>query len=337
MSDMAHVATDDVSLHEEEEDRSPPQTAAAAGGGGSNDEGGDGRRVVSIKISKGYLIGRWALAIVGVIVFFLVEYVVPPVCRPFEWSDPALNQKAIPSIFPTWSLVVMCLIPILTALLVSLVAPAMPKLKWWELESTLYAGVLGAMFTLMMTNFSKVYAGRLRPDWVDRLNAAGYNATYPNPATTDYCAISDRDVVEGRLSFPSGHASFAFTIFTTTSLILLNRLRVFNQPRLAAPYFLLGFLPLVFGFAVALSRLRDNHHHHADVAMGIIIGFGSALVGFRLVFVHCPDRLLYIPLLLKISSARRTTMRGSLEGRDNLVEEGELPSLVGDDDPLVVV
>ena len=79
---------------------------------------------------------------------------------------------------------------------------------------------------------------------------------------------------EIRLSFPSGHASFAFQSATFTILFLQSKLasspvELGNQ-RLWVPF--VQIVVLTMATFTAVSRVMDYKHHPTDVLAGSIIG-----------------------------------------------------------------
>lgn len=155
-----------------------------------------------------------------------------------------------------------------------------PLYPW--LRTHLWA--VGLQFCIMAV--LKVYAGRLRPDYLDRLKAAGYVESmpqHPNPQTNPefYCQLMDKfpDLREGRLSFPSGHSSTSFAVFVVLSCFCVAYLRPFAR-QASFTRLVICFCPLIVPTLCAVSRTRDNKHHFADIVAGSLIGIFSALVAF---------------------------------------------------------
>lgn len=146
----------------------------------------------------------------------------------------------------------------------------------------------GLAFSVM--NALKLYTGRLRPDYLARLAVHGFTADVPglpNPHTDPqfYCDLMAKypSLREGRLSFPSGHSSISFSIFTITALFFMAHLRPFARQG-SLTRLLLGLTPLLVPAFCAISRTRDNKHHFADILSGSLIGIASALLVWGVTF-----------------------------------------------------
>ena len=124
----------------------------------------------------------------------------------------------------------------------------------------------------------KRYCGFLRPNY---LEGCGWSPSEQR-CTQEY--------LEGRVSFPSGHASSSAAGATVLTLFVLRLLdRWASQAsrsnidewaervlRCAAP------LPAAVVGWVAASRVHDHWHHPADVAAGALLGVACAALVFRL-------------------------------------------------------
>ncbi|CAG9572844.1 phosphatidic acid phosphatase protein-like protein [Leishmania major strain Friedlin] len=132
----------------------------------------------------------------------------------------------------------------------------------------------------------KVYAGRLRPDYLSRLKSAGYSSSMshlPDPQTNPdyYCALMDAHpaLKEGRLSFPSGHSSTSFAVCTVVCLFFIAHLRPFAR-HASFTRLIICLLPISVSLMCAVSRTRDNKHHFSDIIAGSLIGVVSAFLSF---------------------------------------------------------
>lgn len=105
-------------------------------------------------------------------------------------------------------------------------------------------------------SYIKVLVGRPRPDFIDRC--------IPNDIKNNQinCTGDKSMEMEGRKSFPSGHASFAFCSMMFLSLYLAGKLQVFVQKKKVESWkFVICVLPLLLAATIAISRTCDYHHH----------------------------------------------------------------------------
>lgn len=141
-----------------------------------------------------------------------------------------------------------------------------------HLAYTLSLGLSG-----VTTNLMKICVGRPRPDFFFRC--------FPNGlGNFEMSCTGDKDVIlEGRKSFPSGHASLAFASFTVTSFYLLAKLRALNSVsgRIRTHRTLLGIIPIVVALLIAISRTCDYHHHWQDVSVGALIGLVAGTFSYH--------------------------------------------------------
>jgi diacylglycerol diphosphate phosphatase/phosphatidate phosphatase len=133
---------------------------------------------------------------------------------------------------------------------------------------------------MFLTNSVKLYVGYLRPVFFDVCEPDG-----------DYEECTSGEDREGRLSFPSGHASYSFCGLLLLSLYLerrfgVSRLRLWmHDPssgqivmghkgplRLARVVSILCYSPMVLAGFIAASRVVDNKHFPADVVGGAVLG-----------------------------------------------------------------
>lgn len=190
-------------------------------------------------------------------------------------------------------------------------------------------GLLGAIaLTLMLTEATKNYVGRPRPDFYYRCFPDGVlkmiDDTHPD------CS-QGRGVNDGRKSFFSGHASLSAAGLTYLTFFLALLLRTYHAWRretlkgsllplnllessverapfvvvlLEAPLLTLvvSLLPSLGAMFVAASRVRDYRHHTSDVVVGYAVGLVVSYLCFRLYF---PPPLDLIP---------STTERGASSG-----------------------
>jgi phosphatidate phosphatase len=146
------------------------------------------------------------------------------------------------------------------------------------------------MVTHILTIIGKITAGRLRPHFLDvcEPNYASFNCTdeWGLPLYVQHftCLGDSGLVAEARLSWPSGHSSFAafFSVFLAVYISSL--------PVVPFRTVLLTFLSFMILLLIGLSRISDNKHHATDVLSGWILGGGVA-AGISYVFWE----VLYVP------------------------------------------
>eukprot|EP00796_Vickermania_ingenoplastis_P012368 gene12368-8494_t len=164
----------------------------------------------------------------------------------------------------------------------------------------LTALIWSVVMTLFTTEVLKNYAGRLRPDYLARLRMFGYTREtilpdgkpVPDPRQDPqfYCELGhsvSHVLLEGRLSFPSGHSSISMCVSTILTLFLMAHLRPFA---FRGSFFrlVLSLSPMWLGLLCSVSRTRDNWHNFSDILAGAIIGVACALLGYALCFRQAP-------------------------------------------------
>lgn len=161
---------------------------------------------------------------------------------------------------------------------------AMPMMMW----------AIG--LTEMVTNPTKNYVGRLRPQFY---SCCGWDEA-TQACTWDPSRMPDPHFSppDSRHSFPSEHSSLAMC---GGLLLSFYAFRVLPSPRPAAGLcrtvdvaqhalhvFLcrlltpLALTPMAFAVWVGASRVHDNWHHPSDVATGLVLGGGCAAIA-----CHC--------------------------------------------------
>lgn len=185
-------------------------------------------------------------------------------------------------------------------------------------HNTLCIYMIGFGITCIVTGSIKRYCGVLRPNFYD---ACGFSET------TLQCTGDASEEEKFRRSFPSGHASLAFCGMTLLAMYLRQtfanpmlhkqeqekqeasmsaRKRQINLQRsLVSPSKLqqkkslmrlkgiLCYVPLMYAFFVASSRVADDYHFPADIVAGSIIGVGCATFTHELWY---PSNNLHVPI-----------------------------------------
>ncbi|XP_063911837.1 phospholipid phosphatase 5-like isoform X3 [Zophobas morio] len=121
---------------------------------------------------------------------------------------------------------------------------------------------LSYCLTALITAYIKVLTGRPRPDF--------YYRCFPQGSGNDYtlCTGKREICMDGRKSFPSGHASLAFA---------------YNR-RGESWQLCLCLVPILSAAAIAISRTCDYHHHYEDVVAGSLMGSVISYMCYKLYF-----------------------------------------------------
>lgn len=207
---------------------------------------------------------------------------VKPYCRSFDFADSRIKYpRVVPETFPTYSVII-------AVMLVVLFYIVGEYLIWrrqgrYAVLRSINKWVLVQFFSISLsfciTCLCKVYAGRLRPDFLQRLADEGITEkTIESFSTEQVCAAAR----QGRLSFPSGHSSTAFAGFVPLTFYLLGVTKVFWSGLLYMAF--LCLLPLAFPIFVAISRTRDNYHNFDDILAGAAIGTFTGILSVFIFF-----------------------------------------------------
>jgi len=239
-----------------------------------------------------FLLDVTILVIVGSPIL-IVKYLATPTVLGFFCSDESIRHPYYDSTISTAVNMTVSYGLNIILILVNCVAGGLQKpggsLKeaamnmWKELRIFL----LGVFAAQMVTGVIKQYAGRLRPHFIEVCSPSPeltedmcgsfispiYVTNYTCPGNADRfdndLEEMKKRVREGRLSFPSGHASLA--CFGAVFAILYIQLRFVRQ--LAhLPRALLQLLPFLYAFFCCVSRVTDNKHHVTDVLAGACLG-----------------------------------------------------------------
>jgi membrane-associated phospholipid phosphatase len=122
---------------------------------------------------------------------------------------------------------------------------------------------VGHAYNYSMCETLKVAGGRLRPDFIARMKMNG-----------GWNDMSNSDVLDGHLSWPSGHSSMAAIGATVFTLYLAGKLGAFQASGGHTWKVLLCFVTQWICWAVMVSRTWDNRHNFSDILTGYLLGLG---------------------------------------------------------------
>jgi membrane-associated phospholipid phosphatase len=150
------------------------------------------------------------------------------------------------------------------------------------------------VLVLALTEATKPYASRLRPDFLYRCNPTNAKNVKNATALIGYeaaCGQKDEDKLkDGRLSFPSGHSSNSMSVCWFTTLYLVYSLywregsaylfglhkrrgccMRFCMEVCNALFYLWSIGLLALSWFVGVSRYHDNRHHISDIVGGFFL------------------------------------------------------------------
>ena len=156
------------------------------------------------------------------------------------------------------------------------------QLPSWLLPSTQLMGLLliGSMANSILTDIGKAVIGWPRPYFLAACqpNVTSQACSSSKMFITDFSCttnITQEELEDSFMSFPSAHASFAAYVAFFLVLYLQARLANFEQTKLLRPF--LQLLLISVYWWSALTRVSDFVHHPADVLAGLILGTLVAL------------------------------------------------------------
>jgi membrane-associated phospholipid phosphatase len=210
----------------------------------------------------------WILMVIILIAGISVHEVSKPYRMPIpQGAEGVVSYPLKSSSVSTTSLAIFALVPFFA--IYSLFA--IIRKDKWEFHHGFLCQFSALSLNLLVTDSLKFFAGRLRPHFLSVCPDQGMSA----------------ECIEARLSFPSGHSSFAFCAMTLVSLYLAGKLRLYSN-RLTSLWKLVAcvYIPQVSAAFLAISRTRDFHHNFADIVAGSAIG---VLVAQSVYFLFFPS------------------------------------------------
>lgn len=204
------------------------------------------------------------------------------------WArDPTINKREEVQQVSMFSLISVGVgAPVITNLFINYVLPKFRRVRIipYDTRDFLLTLVQSTSMATLLTQFMKNMTGRFRPCFHDMCK---WNYAVVWDGVTNLCQSASGEK-EGRKSFPSGHASFAFATMLVLTLYLLGRSSlncenrsetILRGGRKSLKLFLC-FVPTFLAAWVAITRTIDNWHHYADILAGSIIGAVSACLSY---------------------------------------------------------
>ncbi|KAG7401832.1 hypothetical protein PHYBOEH_010295 [Phytophthora boehmeriae] len=205
------------------------------------------------------------------------------------WArDPTINNKEHTQQVPMAALVGIGVgMPIIINLIVNYALPKFRPVRIIQHDTRdfLLTIVMSTSMATLLTQFVKNMTGRFRPCFYDMCK---WNYDVIWDGVTNLCTSASGEK-EGRKSFPSGHASFAWSTMLVLTLYLLGRSTLNCQNRGESATrggrktleLFVCFIPSFLAAWVAVTRSIDNWHHYADILAGSIIGAASACLSYN--------------------------------------------------------
>ncbi|KAE9070041.1 hypothetical protein PF010_g26439 [Phytophthora fragariae] len=205
------------------------------------------------------------------------------------WSlDPSLNEEKLREHVPMWGLMTFGIgLPVGTNLMVNFILPRFSQVRViaHDTRDFLLSFIQSMAIAEFFTQFTKNITGRFRPCFY-HMCKWNYDAVWDG--VTNLCTDAAGEK-EGRKSFPSGHASFAWATMLILTLYLLGRSRLNCEDRSISMLrggrkSLMLFLccaPVLLAAWVSVTRCIDNWHHYSDILAGSVIGAAAAIFSFN--------------------------------------------------------
>lgn len=179
-----------------------------------------------------------------------------------------------------------------------------------DLLDGIFSYTLGMLIATFLTVSIKWNVGRPRPDYFNRCfpsidlnNSTAVHQKIKEISSSKHFSceaslkndtfsklIRNKDLIDGRCSFPSGHSSEIFMCVYFTALYIWGKTKAFTKKYKHQSWrFCSGFFILSYPVYVAISRLQDYRHHWQDILVGSIIGIFSAHISYYLYFPKLTD------------------------------------------------
>ncbi|KAL0227536.1 hypothetical protein RCL1_003680 [Eukaryota sp. TZLM3-RCL] len=197
--------------------------------------------------------------VLGMTFYFSSWYwysLVEPVKRDFSILDPSISHKMQPNIL-TWNM-----LQVLCYSINGVVIGALSATNPFALASFVSTFVFGNGLSQLVSSVVKTSTGRLRPDFLDRCK----------PDVNLVCQGDYKTILDGRMSFPSGHGTLSGMSGIFLALALYSYLKPYKSTFLRSLRIIPIVIVIVLTVISGITRTVDRHHHPSDVAAGLILG-----------------------------------------------------------------
>lgn len=116
--------------------------------------------------------------------------------------------------------------------------------------------------------------------------------------------LSEAQILDGRMSFPSEHSATAMAVFVSIALWDFMMIRSVSG---GAETLVLPALIILIPLSIAISRSRDYRHHSTDIMAGLAIGTSLSIACFAFYFPRTSPR----PGKPEIDSSHKSTEYGT--------------------------
>ncbi|XP_044260860.1 phospholipid phosphatase 3-like [Tribolium madens] len=149
------------------------------------------------------------------------------------------------------------------------------RVKFWShLYQILLSFILGLLATILLTTIFKGSIGRLRPYFFNSC-LPNINCSLPQNHHiyhTVFICTNENYKKNSRLSFPSGHSSYAMFCGLFLAIYLHKRIKKYKLVTSGLQIALFGLV-----FYTGCTRIFEYHHHWSDVVAGFLIGAVCAI------------------------------------------------------------
>lgn len=226
--------------------------------------------------SLSYLLDWLVCGAILILNISFTQYWWEPTTRYLPLNYQSLTYPSQDEILPTWLVVLLTIILPVAIFLVFQIA--------LRSAHDFHHACLGLfetlVFNLVFTTAMQYLGGKYTPDWYDRTRAGTSNV-----------------LKEGKLSYPSWHASTTFAGLGYFSLYLAGKLGVFRRNSGHTWKAVIVLIPLLGACLVALTRTLDYHNDFDDITAGALIGLLMCKFCYTLNFNSLFSTRSHLPLI----------------------------------------